>query len=411
MTALHAKNSTRAHTYKKIDHIKNTKLNKVISQPQRIRLAFVKTLGKETLTTNDVQNLVKLFQLEENSNVKREIVSTIGRQRNKENIDVLIKLSYDPDPKIVLQTIRALFYMRQNNEAWKRIISLHNHKNELVREFISNQIQSDSSTSNTHPEHGDTDNLENKIIHGDTLKNLRLINENVIDLTFTSPPYYNARDYATYNSYSEYLDFLEMVFREVYRITAEGRFFVLNTSPVIIPRTSRQTASKRYAIPFDMHTRLVNIGFEFIDDIIWKKPAPSARNRNGGFYQHRKPLGYKPNSIVEYVMVYRKKTNKLLDWNMKQYDKDIIERSKIHGDYEHTNVWEIGASTNKIHPAIFPKKLADSIIKLYSYVNDLVLDPFAGIGTVGLSCIDNNRKYLLVERELKYVKEMRRWLL
>jgi len=100
---------------------------------------------------------------------------------------------------------------------------------------------------------------------------------------------------------------LENVFKEVHRVTKEGRFFVLNTSPIIIPRISRAHASKRYPIPYDIHPLLVKMGWEFIDDIIWVKPEASVKNRNAGFLQHRKPLGYKPNAVSEMLMVYRKK--------------------------------------------------------------------------------------------------------
>ena len=59
-------------------------------------------------------------------------------------------------------------------------------------------------------------------------------------------------------SYQEYLNFLQKVFEETHRITKEGRFLVVNTSPVIVPRISRSHSSKRYPIPFDLHTILVN---------------------------------------------------------------------------------------------------------------------------------------------------------
>ena len=99
------------------------------------------------------------------------------------------------------------------------------------------------------------------------------------------------------------------VFKETHRITKEGRFLIVNTSPVIVPRISRAHSSKRYPIPFDLHAILVKEGWEFIDDIIWEKPEYSVKNRVGGFQQHRKPLGYKPNTITEYLMVYRKQTD------------------------------------------------------------------------------------------------------
>ena len=59
------------------------------------------------------------------------------------------------------------------------------------------------------------------------------------------------------------------------------------------------------------------MGWEFIDDIVWKKPETSVKNRNARFMQHRKPLAYKPNVVTEYVMVYRKETDRLIDWNIR----------------------------------------------------------------------------------------------
>ena len=101
--------------------------------------------------------------------------------------------------------------------------------------------------------------LRNTVVQGDVQEALKSFPDESIHLTFTSPPYYNARDYSIYQSYAEYLNFLESVFKEVHRITKEGRFFVLNTSPIIIPRISRAHASKRYPIPYDVHPLLVKI--------------------------------------------------------------------------------------------------------------------------------------------------------
>jgi DNA modification methylase len=208
-------------------------------------------------------------------------------------------------------------------------------------------------------------------------------------------------------SYKEYLVFLEEVFKEVHRITKEGRFFILNSSPVIIPRVGRQYSSKRYPIPYDIHPLLIKMGWEFIDDIVWEKPEASAKNRNAGFLQHRKPLGYKPNPCTECVMVYRKKTDKLIDWNIKQYPKNIIEESKINGDFVSSNVWKICPTFDKTHSAVFPLKLCNKIIKFYSFKGDLVFDPFAGSGTFGKSAMELNRFFFLTEKEKKYVDRIK----
>ena len=145
------------------------------------------------------------------------------------------------------------------------------------------------------------------------------------------------------------------------------------------------------------------MGWEFIEDIIWVKPEHCVKNRNGGFFQHRKPLGYKANSVSESVIVYRKKTDKLIDWNMKQYDAETIEASKVKEEYEKTNLWKINPSNDKIHPAIFPIELAERVIQFYSFKRDLVFDPFGGIGTVGSAALSLERFFFLAEREQKYV--------
>jgi DNA modification methylase len=368
-----------------------------------IRFLAVKHLGKFS-DQQIITYLTDLFKLESNSLIKREIISSIGRKRSVNNIMLLLEHCDDDDPKIVLQAIRGLLYFRTNESVNKKLNQLKNHPNEIISTFLQDELQ--SQTKNKKFQSNLKDKFENSVIKGDVREVLRKTPTGIVDLTFTSPPYYNARDYSIYKSYEEYIVFLEEVFKEVHRVTAEGRFFILNTSPVILPRVSRKYSSTRYAIPFDIHNRIVKLGFDFIDDIIWAKPPPSAKNRNGGFFQHRKPLGYKPNVVIEYVMVYRKRTNKLIDWNMKQYHKEIIEKSKVKGDYEMTNLWQLGASTDKTHPAPFPKKLVERVIRYYSYEGDLILDPFAGSGTVGTIGSMLNRKYLLIDNNESYVQTM-----
>ena len=225
-------------------------------------------------------------------------------------------------------------------------------------------------------------------------------------LTFTSPPYFNAREYSTFPSYKKYLNFLEAVFALIHKKTKEGRFLILNTSPVITPRASRQQASQRHPITFDIHAPLINMGWEFIDDIVWVKPEASVKNRIAGFSRHRKPLAYKPNPVTEYVMAYRKQTDKLIDWNIRQYDKNTVEESKVRDGYETSNLWTIRPRYDKRHPAVFPLELCKRAIEYYSFEGDLVLDPFAGTGTVGQAAKILNRRYCLIEKEAKYFRHM-----
>jgi DNA modification methylase len=373
-----------------------------------VRLAAIKGLSR--LENPDLLPLfTERVQRESNTYVRRELVSAIGRLRLPDAIPFLCRLLHDPDPKVVLQVIRALLCFRQRPEVQAALQPLTDHPNELVRAAVRKAFQPVQTSPSKQPHPASPDWLKNLMVCADVLDMLAHIPSESIHLTFTSPPYYNARDYTLYPSYEAYLGFLERVFREVHRITKEGRFFILNTSPVLIPRMSRQHSSKRYAIPFDIHPRLIEIGFEFVDDIIWVKPPGSAKNRNGGFFQHRKPLAYKANSVVEYVMVYRKATDKLIDWNIRQYDPAIVESSRVVGDYEPTNVWEIAPASDPVHPAVFPLELATRVIQLYSYKGDLVLDPFAGRGTIGQAALLTERYFLLAEKEpiyFEYAREL-----
>lgn len=372
----------------------------------QVRLNAVKNIGKLNGKTN-IEKLAELYEKETDTSVKREIISAIGRQRNSINKPLLLNFLEDKDPKIVCQAIRGLLVFGKDNDVIEHLKPLINHPNEMVRTVIYKEYFAKENQSKSVLSHSETyDFLKNTIVNADVLEAIKLVPDESIHLTFTSPPYYNARDYSIYPSYEAYLEFLDKVFKETHRITKEGRFLIVNTSPIIIPRVSRSHSSKRHGIPFDLHHYLVKNGWEFIDDIVWLKPEASVKNRIGGFMQHRKPLGYKPNCVTEYLMVYRKQTEKLLDWNIRSYDHQTVENSKVADGYENTNVWKIDPCFDKVHSAIFPVELCKRVIQYYSYKGDLIFDPFGGSGTVGKTAKALDRFFFLTEQEPKYFEYM-----
>ncbi|MCY4464446.1 MAG: site-specific DNA-methyltransferase [Chloroflexi bacterium] len=256
--------------------------------------------------------------------------------------------------------------------------------------------------------------IANKVILGDCRTVLAEFMPDSIQLVFTSPPYFNAKpEYTEYIDYRSYLAVLREAFEACHNILAEGRFLVVNVSPVLVRRTSRKTASKRLPIPFDLHPLLEDIGFEFIDDIIWRKPEGAGWHIGRGrrFAADRQPLQYKPVTVTEYVLVYRKRTDRLIDWNLRNHpDQDGLARSLILGEYDKTNVWDITPSYRKDHPAIFPDELVRRVIRYYSFQGDVVLDPFAGSGTVGRVAAEMSRNFVLVEKRGDYFETMRREL-
>lgn len=375
-------------------------------QQAQVRLNAVKNIGKLN-GKSDVNALVELYKKEADTGVRREIVSAIGRQRKRENKPLLYHFLNDTDPKIICQAIRGLLVFENDKDVEEHLRPLVNHENEMVRTVIYKEyFAKDNKNTSVLPHTETYDFLKNTVVNADVLEALKFVPDESVHLTFTSPPYYNARDYSIYPSYQAYLEFLDKVFQETHRITKEGRFLIVNTSPIIIPRVSRSHSSKRYGIPFDLHPYLVKSGWEFIDDIIWLKPEASVKNRIGGFMQHRKPLGYKPNCVTEYLMVYRKSTEKLLDWNIRCYDNKTVEDSKVADGYETTNVWKIEPAFDKVHSAIFPVELCKRVIQYYSYKGDLIFDPFGGSGTVGRTAKALDRLFFLTEQEPKYFEYM-----
>ena len=254
--------------------------------------------------------------------------------------------------------------------------------------------------------------LPNTILAGDAEETLAGLPGGSVDLVFSSPPYFNARPgCGEYGDYEEYLEKMGRVFAECARTLAEGRFLVVNTSPVLVRRDGRGQSSRRLAVPFDLHAVIAAQGFDFIDDIIWCKPegAGWATGRGRRFAADRHPLQYKAVPVTEYVLVYRKHTTKLIDWNIRgHHDQRAVAASRIDGDYERTNIWRIPPTSTPDHPAVFPDELAARVVRYYSFQDDVVCDPFAGSGTVGRVCAALGRRFVLAEIRGDYVELIKR---
>ncbi|NLH78678.1 MAG: site-specific DNA-methyltransferase [Acidobacteria bacterium] len=288
----------------------------------------------------------------------------------------------------------------------------------VVEARLLGRTESTANSSGSNNAKYQPSDLRNTVIQGDSEFAILEMPACSVDLIFTSPPYFNARpEYTDYITYEEYLHKLRKIIHAAHRVLNEGRFIVINASPVLIRRASRSESSRRIAVPFDIHRILVEEGFDFIDDIIWVKPegAGWATNRGRRFAADRNPLQYKPVPVTENVMVYRKRTERLIDWNIRTHpNQELVKASRIDDPYEKTNVWYIKPASDKRHPAIFPDELAERVIRYYSFQGDVVLDPFAGIGTAGRVAVKLNRRFVLIENNPQYVKtilgQLSEWL-
>lgn len=254
--------------------------------------------------------------------------------------------------------------------------------------------------------------VPSRIVLGDASDALSGYPPGSVQLVFTSPPYFNAKpEYHESEGYAEYLALLRDVFAKCHDILSEGRFLVVNTSPVLIRRAHRNASSRRLPITFDLHAVLDSIGFEFVDDIVWQKPEGAGWHLGRGrrFAADRQPLQYKAVTVTENVVAYRKRTDKLIDWNLRNHpDQGAVQASLIADGYERTNIWRIHPAHHKAHPAVFPEALAERVIRYYSFVGDMVLDPFSGVGTTGRVAGRLKRRFLMVEKNRAYFEIQRR---
>ena len=298
------------------------------------------------------------------------------------------------------------------------ITTLIDFSKTTAKEILENRLLGRAVDSPKRTDKLDTPKLSmlrNTIGLGDSEDLLLELPAESVDLIFTSPPYYNAKpEYAEYLSYEEYLLKMKKIIHNCARVLNEGRFFVINVSPVLIRRASRSEASKRIAVPFDFHRLFMEEGFEFVDDIIWVKPegAGWATGRGRRFAADRNPLQYKPVPVTEYILVYRKKTNRLIDWLIRKHpDQDAVADSKIEDGYEVSNIWKITPAHCKEHPAIFPSELAEKVINYYSFKNDVVLDPFGGMGTTAKAAVKLGRRFVTFEIEQQYIEHIKKTFL
>lgn len=364
----------------------------------------IKKMGK-VHTDEMFENLLNLYKSELTVEEKREVVSSIGRQKDIDKVYVfLLENAFLPNyMDVIYQMFRTVLVYYKKDMRFKELGDkmLKYYDNEIMHKMFSYKMAPKFNKNRLH-----ISSIEKPLLlKGNNVDSMKKIKNGDINLIFTSPPYYNAREYSDYINYQNYLDSLQKTFEECNRILEDGRFLIVDISPVITKRPGREYESIRYPIHFDLHNVLQKAGFYFIDEIIWIKPEPSVPNRIGGYVQTKNPLAYKPNCVTESIMVYRKKCDFLLDKNIKKYtDKDdykpndnIIDRS---------NIWEIAPSSSKDHPAIFPDELCRRILKYYSFDNDVVLDPFAGIGTFGRVANQMNRIPVMCEMNEKYIKIM-----
>lgn len=230
-----------------------------------------------------------------------------------------------------------------------------------------------------------------------------------IDLVVTSPPYWTLKRYNEHDSqmghiedYDEFLSQLDEVWRRCYDALVPGGRLVIVVGDVNV---SRKSFGRHLVYPLhaSIQERCRQIGFDNLAPIIWYKIANAQYEMGpGGFLG--KP--YEPNAVVkndvEYVLFQRKRGG---------YRKpDLASRvmsiipANDHGEW-FQQVWRLGGASTKDHPAPFPIKLAERLIRMFSFVADTVYDPFLGTGTTSVAAARCGRNSVGIEVDAEYFSQ------
>ncbi|MHA1996827.1 MAG: DNA-methyltransferase [Promethearchaeota archaeon] len=228
-----------------------------------------------------------------------------------------------------------------------------------------------------------------KVLHDDVITT-GLIEDSTVDLAITSPPYNVDIKYGEFNddlSYSEYLEFTSSWMQKVYLLLKDDGRFCLN-----IPLDKNKGGQQ--SIYADFIGIAKKIGFKYHSTVIWNEGNISRRTAWGSWMSASAPYVIAP---VEMIAILYKDS-----WKKARKGESTVTREEF---IEWTNgLWTFsGESKKKIgHPAPYPVALPDRCIKLFSYKDDLVLDPFLGSGTTLVAAALNKRRGVGVEMNVEY---------
>jgi site-specific DNA-methyltransferase (adenine-specific) len=244
-----------------------------------------------------------------------------------------------------------------------------------------------------------------KIINGDSRQMTELL-DNSVHLAITSPPYWQLKDYGTENqigfhdSYENYINNLNLVWKECYRTLHNGCRLCVN----IGDQFARAVYYGRYKV-IPIREEIIkfceNIGFDYMGAIIWQKVTTS--NTTGGGVQMGS-YPYPRNGILkldyEFILVFKKLGD------APKPSKDQKELSKMTAEEWNTNFaghWNFAGARQNGHIAMFPEELPKRLIKMFSFVDETVLDPFAGSGTTSLAAKNLDRNSVGFEINPEFV--------
>lgn len=235
--------------------------------------------------------------------------------------------------------------------------------------------------------------FENKIICGDSQEILKQLPDNCVDLVFTSPPYNFGLDYENNQDdhyWEDYFNKLFSIFKEVIRILKWGGRAIINIQPLY----SDYIPSHHIISNFFIQQKMLWKG-----EIIWEKNNYNCKYTAWGSW--KSPSNPYLKYTWEFIEIFSKGDLK------HPGDKDKIDITADEFKEWVVAKWSIAPERNMKkynHPAMFPEKLVERVLKLFSFQDDIILDPFNGAGTTTTVAKKLNRKFLGIDISEEYCK-------
>ncbi len=233
--------------------------------------------------------------------------------------------------------------------------------------------------------------LLNKIYNKDS-KDLSFLPDNCLHLMVTSPPYNVGKDYDSNLSINEYLTLIKKVMEEVYRVLVPGGRACINIANL----------GRKPYIPLNGYITkvMLEIGFLMRGEIIWNKAASSGSSTAWGSWLSAANPTLR--DVHEYIMVFSKGSfSRSHGSGVKKKENTITKEEFL----EFTkSIWTFNTESAKRvnHPAPFPIELPYRLIQLYTFKNDIIIDPFCGSGTTCIAAIKTERNYIGADNNEEY---------
>ena len=214
--------------------------------------------------------------------------------------------------------------------------------------------------------------------------------ENSVHLMITSPPYNASKEYDENLNLEEYLSFLSRVWQETFRVLVPGGRACIN-----IANLGRKPYLPLHAFIIES---MLEIGFLMRGEIIWDKASSASTSTAWGSWMSASNPVLR--DVHEYILVFCKGSFKRPGKDKKSTiaRDDFLEWTKSVWHFPTVSAKQVG------HPAPFPEELPERLIQLYSYQEDIVLDPFMGSGTTAVAASKGGRHYIGYETNETYLK-------